>query len=622
MKLQEMPVWAHALAALLLTACPAITVATRTGRAGSKAALQNVVSELVAEASRTGAAALPAGDADSNGTAIATSNDTEDVMKLVSHGEAGVLDDVQQSSDAALVYIHNRLATASREEAHLRDQLSQALRREQDLSQKLADNQRAEKVMEQRVRKVLARKTRKDAAVLAVERRHEQTLGKRLRNVSRALALRGQALESTRKSLAEMQRERDSVRSALSVAENKSATLTGRLAVASGNLAELQQELAWSKQGFETAKRSWQQREAELKRAEAAEEAEVGKREKALRQEHKKTRELEQANQVKTAELSDLERENAKAAATARAQLSKEHAREDQIQDVMVKERKANERRIKLLTEALKLHEKRLAEESAREGKMKQQLASLQNGERMEVANFTSRVKAEGARVHGLLRENSALHEELKANATLVAHLRAEVALLRHRVEDGNRAREQAEGSARKAKESMEHAQAVAKQLAGTVPRLLEQARLAHEARDAEAALRTQAQASAQRQVQQLQRQYASVVQGELEQINFALPSLGGNASDASKPLTAQMDDPTGNLEQAAAAESLPLADDQEVIGEVVDKPDDSSTTPSVAPAEVEDAPARPPDLSRDSQGLGSLLTEDDSSSIEAVPSS
>eukprot|EP00418_Pyrodinium_bahamense_P034029 CAMPEP_0179133362 /NCGR_PEP_ID=MMETSP0796-20121207/63416_1 /TAXON_ID=73915 /ORGANISM="Pyrodinium bahamense, Strain pbaha01" /LENGTH=620 /DNA_ID=CAMNT_0020832321 /DNA_START=19 /DNA_END=1881 /DNA_ORIENTATION=+ len=616
---------AHAFASLLLVVSPAIAVAARTGRAGA-AALQNVGSKPVAEASRTGAADAWGGDALSTGPVVATSSVAEaqsHPMPSGTAGEAGATNDVQQSSDAALVYIHNRLAQANREKAHLRDQLSQALRREQDLSQKLADNRRGAKVMAKRVRKLLLRKARKDAAVLAVERRREQTLGQHLRNISRAFAMRGKALESASKSLAAAQRERDRLHSALSAAEKKSATLSGRLDVASGNLADLRQELAWSRQGFENAKSSWHEEETELQQAEAAKQAELKEREKALLEEHKKLRVLKAAKKVKVAELSDLEREGAKVAAVAQAQLSKERAREDHLQGILVTERKASDRRINLLAEALKLRDERLEEERTREGKLQQQLASFKDSEREEAAAIVRRVKAEDAQVQDLVRENSALHEELNATATTVAHLGAEATLLRHRMEDINRARLQAESTARKAKKSMEDSQAIAKQLAGTVPRLLEQARRAQEALAAEEALRKQMQATAQRQVQKLQRQYATVIHSRLEQMIFARPSLGGNASDASKSKASQMDDLTAILEQPTAAQPLPLSDDQEVIGEVADRPGNSATPPAASP-EIEDAPIRPPhpDLSPD--GLSSLPAEDDSSSTEAqaVPSS
>jgi len=628
MQLQGMLFCAHAFASLLLAVPPTIAVAARTGGAG-EAAAQNFESKLLAEASQTGAADAGAGDALSNGTVVAALNVSEaqsHPMPSDTAGEAGVTGGVQQSSDAALVYIHYRFAQANREKADLRDHLLQALQREQDLSQKLADNQLAEMVMAKRVRKLLLRKARKDAAFVAAERRREQTLGHRLRTITRAFASRGQALDSARENLVAAQRERDGLHSALGAAMKKDAMLSRRLAVASGNLADLRHELAWNRQGFETAKRSWQEEETELQRMEAAKQAELEEHDKALRKEHKKLRVLKATNQVKMAELSDLEREGTKAAAAAQAQLSKERAQEDHLQGILLKERKASERRINLLTEALKLRDERLEEERAREGKLQQQLASFQDSEHEEVATIARRVKAEDIQVQDLARENSALREELSATATTVAHLGAEVTLLRHRMEDVNRARQQAESIVRNAKESMEHSQVVAKQLAGTVPRLMEQVRRAQEARAAEEALRKQMQATVQIRAQKLQRQYASIIQGRLEQMIFAHQSLGGNASDAAKLKMPQMGDLTVMVEQPGAAQSLPLSDDPAVVGEVVGRPADGSTTPLAAFPKTEDAPIRPPDpdLSPDSLGLDTLPTEDDDSSIEeqAVPNS
>merc|ERR1719270_3145089 len=100
-----------------------------------------------------------------------------------------------------------------------------------------------------------------------------------------------------------------------------------------------------------------------------------------------------------------------------------------------------------------------------------------------------------------LLQEKNELQEEVQGNASKVANLSAQVALANSQVDKDDSLRHQAEEVAKKAQADMNAAKAVAKQLSGTVPRLLEQERLAHEQEEAENAMRAQAQTQAKQQI-------------------------------------------------------------------------------------------------------------------------
>lgn len=267
-------------------------------------------------------------------------------------------------------------------------------------------------------------------------------------------------------------------------------------------------------------------------------------------------------------------------------------AREQQLRHLVMEERQAAEQRDRLLRRELAAQAQRVEAERHREAALQKQLKELGGREKSEVGNMTRRLVSENGRIRQLLKDKSSLVFQLRGGTAQLSHMKTEVGLLRRRVQDGDKAREQAEKTAKLSQDRMADAQAVARQLSGTVPQLLEQAQLAHEARDAEKALRTQTQANAQAELNRLQHQYSSVVQGQLEQLNFELPKLANASAGMMEP----SEDLTAAVEQAAA----PQAAAAPAPGEDVS----AGTEAGVASAQ------QPPDLSKDSQGLGSLLEE------------
>mmetsp|Transcript_39456 Transcript_39456/g.91551 ORF Transcript_39456/g.91551 Transcript_39456/m.91551 type:complete len:580 (+) Transcript_39456:14-1753(+) len=572
--------WAQLRALAAIAALTAPAAAARAGRSTAtrelRGQLQNVASLLEAEASQEGTGQQPPQPAAPEG-------------------------DFEQSADAALVYIHERLAAASHESAQLRQQVAQAQGREQELSQQLSESEHNAKVQEQQAHALLEKTKHEDGLQLAAEKSREEQLGERMHNLSVAFALRGQSLDVAEAKIEKGQREAGGFRQALQLARNESGAMRKRLAVAVGNLAELRQELAAGKQELEASKESWHIAEMKMQQAGATQQAELDESQTALRKEREEVEALQEASKGEEGEISKLKR----VAAEKSAELAAEHRQAKLLQGQEELRVRSLEQRVAVLIQALKLHQKRFQEEREHKSQLAQQLHSLQSRTHVELSNLTKHLAESEAEQKRYASTNSVLAHELQGNVTESSQLRQQVAALRKRLAEGERARQQAESASQQAQEKLEHEQAVAKQLAGTVPRLLEQTRLAHEARDAEKALRAKAQASAQRQLERLQNDYASVMQGELEQMDFKTTGLGGNASAELPPA----DDLTATV--GSAVDEAQVPEDDASLSLKAQAPGDDLAEPGAA--------AKSTDLPRDSQGLASLAGEDDDGSHDTV---
>lgn len=338
-------------------------------------------------------------------------------------------------------------------------------------------------------------------------------------------------------------------------------------------LAQVRQQLSEKTRTLEEEEKAWQAKEAQLKRDQAVQVKDEEARLESLRAaKASEDDELKTTRDQRVAEL--------KAVHTV---MLKAREREEELRAAVIKERTEATEREKALRHQAEHQKLRAEQEIEAEGALRKEVSQLQNFSQKELTSLMSQLGAAKRYQDDILAQRDNFAQELRVKTSQVLNLTGEVTTLRHRVEEDASARQVAEDRARKAEAEMASAQAVAKQLSGTVPQLLEQAQLAHEAQDAEKAMRAQAQAQANREIQRLEEQYTTLVQGQIDQL--APPVMKG-ANDTS-PLVSGID------EDAMATVSLPGASKEELT-DTVDLP----------PLEV-------PDLASDSHGLKQLLSKD-----------
>mmetsp|Transcript_108874 Transcript_108874/g.216211 ORF Transcript_108874/g.216211 Transcript_108874/m.216211 type:complete len:769 (+) Transcript_108874:54-2360(+) len=163
-------------------------------------------------------------------------------------------------------------------------------------------------------------------------------------------------------------------------------------------------------------------------------------------------------------------------------------------------------------------------------------MSTIQANASKMLANMTGALSASHEHELKLATERTELRRELRSNESMLQAETAEVAALKKRLAEEENARKKAENIAHKAHAEAVQAKAVASQLQGTVPQLLEQVQLAHEKRDAEKAMRIQAQAIATNDVEKSNTAAEKQMQKQVEQIDKVLPLMNSAASQAALP--------------------------------------------------------------------------------------
>jgi len=231
---------------------------------------------------------------------------------------------------------------------------------------------------------------------------------------------------------------------------------------------------------------------------------------------------------------------------------------------------------------------------------------SMQSNAKNMLANLSGALNASHQQELQLATERSELRRELRNNQSRLQAVVSEVAVLKKRLAQEEAARKKADAAAHKAHNEFVQAKAVANQLQGTVPQLLEQVQLAHEKRDAEKAMRLQAQAMASNDIVRTNNAAEKQMQKQVEQIDKVLPLMNSAATQASQP----------------AVESQPAAEDDATAGDDIDKAMDVSTeaaTPSASGEGAEDAVSNT-DASKPLASAGGATTDGSSSVVAELP--
>jgi len=245
-------------------------------------------------------------------------------------------------------------------------------------------------------------------------------------------------------------------------------------------------------------------------------------------------------------------------------------------------------------------------------------LTKVEANTKTMLANLTGALNVSHKHELRLAAERTELHRELSGNASKLEAETAQVAALKKRLAEEEHARKKAEATATKAHADFIQAKAVARQLQGTVPQLLEQVQLAHEKRDAEKAMRLQAQAMATNDLVRSNTAAERQMQKQVDQIDKVLPLMNSAASQATLPVPEE--------EDAAAADEIDKAidDPTEVANQsarLAGADDASGTTntdvskqlaPASGGAATESPPANVvaelPDLDKDGESLAALI--------------
>jgi len=462
--------------------------------------------------------------------------------------------DVEVSPESALSYLQGRL-TGEREQATvLRRHLTEAIRWGLQMQQALADEEKASAFEQHKLRESLAQQANHSEAALAVERR------------------RAAQLEAK-------------IGAAMVVAKQHDAVV-----------ASLRQKLQRAGRAIRAEEREWRLHEAELEHKVSDEGIKVDTEEQELRK--AKEAAAKQATRLRAAE------DRARLADTASEEAKMAEAAEHDVQDRLEKEQRASASRERSLKAKLSDQERRIRGLETREKDLRQKLAAMHAADMAERREQAAQLEFEQHQVAQLREAEAATEAQLKRNTTKVLVLEAQVAALRKSLDESGRARKEAEAVARKTQDALDSAQAVARQLSGAVPQLLEQARLAHEARDAEKAMRAETQAQARQQISKLEDQYIDTVRRQLAEI-------GATAPIASTP---------SGVRDADAGTDFPIAmsgdGNNTMTDGMTDTPDAEAATAVAGLAELADQVATPDDahtmeasdLARDSHGLGQLL--------------
>jgi len=189
-----------------------------------------------------------------------------------------------------------------------------------------------------------------------------------------------------------------------------------------------------------------------------------------------------------------------------------------------------------ILTQELGMHSARYESEKEWEQDLKQHVTMLHNGARLAIQNLTQQLEMVTSKDNYLVKEKDAMEHELAKTIRQKKKLAKEVEMLRQRVARGDSARESVEKKAKEMSKQLAQVQTVNRQLEGTVPQLLEEARMAREAKDAENAMRSQAQ-------QAIANMSKNAVTSELSQLKLLVANTEtpGTVASATKTLTPEV---------------------------------------------------------------------------------
>lgn len=452
------------------------------------------------------------------------------------------------SADGALSYLQGRWTAVHGQVRLLRGQLVEAVTWGHHLQQRLADYKHGAEVEQRDMRGFLARQANKSAAELATERARVQLVGQRLEAAVQAIRARDESLELMHQELVESNKDKAQER-------KDSEEKTQRL-------------------------------ESEL----AGQRKQVSVVEDTIRQ-------LQKEKDAEDEELTAAKLQ-ARKAQDEEATIKQAQAREQQLKAMVIHEHNSGVAHESALQAELLAQAHRLEEEQRREQELKHQLVHLSQVSRSALANSTFYLNQAMRRQKLLYTEEEGLATALKSNETENARLQAEVAKLKRTAAEEGRARAEAEETARQAQQALVSAQAVAKQLSGAVPQLLEQAKLAHEARDAEKAMRAQTQAAARQQIEKLEQQYTAAV---TEQISVLPPTQppppGPSVNETSLPELMLDGELASDAVEDAATQEAPMA------GE-------AGQDEAPAPDAAAHRQAAKVNLAEDATGLGQFLQQ------------
>jgi DNA repair exonuclease SbcCD ATPase subunit len=522
------------------------------------------------------------------------------------------------------------------EGGRFRKRLAGTIRWGLKLKRALLDEERAAEKEKRREKALFSKQEQESAAALDKARKREMVLSVNLQNATHTAATRAVTLGRFRLKLVALQRDRASLHLQLAAASNDTFALRDHLGQEVTTEAELRQKLLKSNKELATHLKI----EKQERKAEAADRQKIASETATIEKARGELLRVRSTKAHEDATLNTTRRELKAAWELAKQHKEAEHAQERRIRELLGKE-KAAEERAKLLSQELDVQKKQVLGSRAHEQQMGQLVNALRDNVRREVSNLTWRLGIAEANQKDLTNTNEHLQQLLRTNVTRISHLQTEVSLLKKRVDDGDAARRSAEKAAAKAEDEKVAAEAVSKQLSGTVPRLLEQAQLAHEARDTEKAMRAQAveaQAAARSEIVNLEQQYTSAVQGQLEQLNQVLPKLGASsqapspsgAANTAAPedlSVADLDNDTALMNEAAAMPPAPVTEDlADAVGRaaaatsVMEQPATRGEQQHKAALSAHRLrSAQPsPDLAKDSQGLGMLLSQDEGEESKA----
>lgn len=256
----------------------------------------------------------------------------------------------------------------------------------------------------------------------------------------------------------------------------------------------------------------------------------------------------------------------------------------------LIKERAITKTREGILTQELGLHSEDGESEKEWQEDLRQHVSALHNGIRIATQNLTQQLEMEQGKEYGLIKEKSSMEHELAKNIRQKKKLAKEVTLLRQRIVRGDKAREAVEKQANAVAKQLMQAQAVNRQLEGTVPQLLEQSRLAREAQDAAKAMRAQAQQamvkySKKHAVDSDLSELAKLVGGVSEdQSSSQSPAAAPQATDGSLGETLTMQTPTA----AEALVGVSLDEDAQPQSSDASTPSDAQSGSTSADASVD----------------------------------
>jgi hypothetical protein len=540
--------------------------------------------------------------------------------------------DTDAQADVALMFLHKRMSAEKKEEVRLRKRLAGTIRWGLKLKKALLDEERAENKEKRRVKALFSKHEKQTVAALDKAHKREVVLSVNLQNATRTAATRATTVGNLKVKIAEYERDHKLLHSKLAEVASETLQLRAHLSQEMTTEADLRQKLSQS--NIELS--SHLKIEAQERKAEAADRLKIASKVAALEKTQKELQRTRTAKSHEDATLNVTRRELKATWTLSKQQKESELTKQKRMHELLSKE-KAAEERAKLLGQALEVQKKQVSGERAHEQQMGQLVNALRDNVRREVSNLTWRLGTAENQEKDLKKMNNRLQQLLRGNISRISNLQSEVVLLKKRVDDGDAARRKAEKAEEKAEDEKIAAEAVSKQLSGTVPRLLEQAQMAHEAHDTEKAMRAQAQvaqAQARNEMVNLEQQYTSAVQGQLEQLNQVLPKLGASPQAAAAATVPddlaldQVENDTALVSEASLPPAPVTEDLADAVGRaaaatsVVEQPvargqQQHKALPAASRRLRSNQPA--PDLARDSQGLGMLLSQDDDTDYSKI---